>query len=89
MHPDYEIRPLAEVSRKGAAGRRIQVEDILAAGQDGDMPFGIGHNAVYVPLPWPELKDRRAFGWFLRMSEDQIAESDLVIRDLFKRAGVI
>jgi len=45
--------------------------------------------AVYVPLPWPELRDRRAFGWFLKMSESQIAESDLVIRDLYRAARVI
>lgn len=89
MNPDIEVRPLAEVGRKGLAGRRIQIEDLLAGGQEGAMPFEIGSQAVYVPLPWPELKDRRAFGWFLRMSEGQIAESDLVIRDLFQRAGVI
>lgn len=87
--PDIDVRPLAEVGRKGAAGRRIQIEDLLAAGQEGDLPFEIGPLAVYVPLPWPELKDRRAFGWFLRLSEDQIAESDLVIRDLYRAAGVI
>ena len=87
--PDIEVRPLAEVGRKGAAGRRIQIEDFLAAGQEGVLPFEIGAMAVYVPQPWPELRDRRAFGWFLRMSEDQIAESDLVIRDLYKIAGVI
>ncbi len=87
--PDIDVRPLAEVARKGAAGRRIQIEDLLAAGQEGDWPFEIGPMALYVPLPWPELRDRRAFGWFLRMSEDQIAESDLVIRDLYRVAGVI
>jgi len=86
--PDIDVRPLAEVGRKGAAGRRIQIEDLLAAGQEGDLPFEIGSMAIYVPLPWPELKDRRAFGWFLKMSEDQIAESDLVIRDLYRAAGV-
>jgi len=89
MNPDIEVRPLAELSRKGAAGRRIQVEDLLASGQEGDLPFDIGPLAVYVPLPWPELRDRRAFGWFLKLSEGQIAESDLVIRDLFARAGVV
>lgn len=88
MNPEIEVRPMAEVSRKGAAGRRIQVEDLLASGQEGDLPFEIGSLAVYVPLPWPELRDRRAFGWFLKMSEGQIAESDLVIRDLFQMAGV-
>jgi len=87
--PDIDVRPLAEVGRKGSAGRRIQIEDLLAAGQEGDLPFEIGPMAVYVPLPWPELRDRRAFGWFLRLSEDQIAESDLVIRDLYRAAGVI
>lgn len=87
--PDIEVRPLAELGRKGAAGRRIQIEDILAAGQEGDLPFDIGPMAVYIPLPWPELRDRRAFGWFLRMSESQIAESDLVIRDLYRIAGVL
>jgi len=87
--PDIEVRPLAEVGRKGAAGRRIQIEDLLAAGQEGELPFDIGAMAVYVPLPWPELRDRRAFGWFLKMSEDQIAESDLVIRDLYMISGVI
>ena len=89
MNPDIEVRPMVEVSRKGAAGRRIQVDDLLASGQEGSMPFEIGSLGVYVPLPWPELRDRRTFGWFLRMSEDQIAESDLVITNLFAKAGVI
>jgi hypothetical protein len=87
--PDIEVRPLAEVGRKGAAGRRIQIEDFLAAGQEGVLPFEIGAMAVYVPLPWPELRDRRAFGWFLKMSEDQIADSDLVITDLYRMSGTI
>ena len=89
MYPNYDVRPLAEVGRKGLSGRRIQIEDLLAAGQEGTMPFEIGPMATYVALPWPELKDRRAFGWFLRMSESQIAESDLVIRDLYQMAGVV
>jgi hypothetical protein len=89
MFGDLEIRPLAEVGRKGAAGRRIQLEDLLAAGQEGVPLFEIGANAVYVTVPLAELRDRRTFGWFLRMSESQIAESDLVIRDLFQLSGVI
>jgi hypothetical protein len=89
LYPDIMVLPMAEVARKGAAGRRIQIEDLLASGQEGDWPFEVSSLAIYVPLPWPELKDRTAFGWFLRMSEDQIAESDLVIRDLFQDAGVI
>jgi hypothetical protein len=89
LYPDIDVRPLAEVGRKGAAGKKIQVEDLLASGQEGDLPFTISELATYVPIPWPELKNRRAFGWFLRMSENQIAESDLVIRDLYNMAGVI
>ena len=89
MFPEFQVRPLAEVGRKGLSGKRIQIEDLLASGQEGDLPFEIGENAVYVPLPWPELRDRRAFGWFLKLSESQIADSDLVISDLFHRAGVI
>jgi hypothetical protein len=88
MNPDIEVRPMAEVGRKGASGKRIQIEDLLAAGQEGVAPFEIGPLGIYVPLPWPELRDRRAFGWFLKMSESQIAESDLVISDLFHKAGV-
>jgi hypothetical protein len=89
LYPEIEIRPQTEVSRKGAGGRRIQIEDLLAAGQEGDWPFEVYSTSVYIPLPWPELRDRRAFGWFLRMSEHQIKESDLVIRDMFKLAGVV
>lgn len=89
MYPNFEVRPLAELGRKGAAGRRIQIEDLLAAGQEGVIHFEIGSLATYVALPWPEIKDRRAYGWFLRMSESQIAESDLVIRDLYHMAGVV
>jgi hypothetical protein len=82
-----DMRPTAEVSRKGAAGRRIQLEDLLAAGQEGELPFELRKYAVYLPIPWPELKERRAFGWFLRMSEEQILESDLAISTVLR--GVI
>lgn len=80
-----EVRPMAELGRKGAAGRRIQLEDLLAAGQEGSLPFAITPEAVYVPIPWPELQERRAFGWFLRMSEEQIMGSDLAVSWLFRR----
>lgn len=86
---DIEVYPMAEVSRKGASGKRIQVEDLLSAGQQGDWPFEISPLSCYIPIPWPELGNRRNFGWFLRMSEDQIADSDLVISDLFDMAGVL
>ncbi len=72
-----------EVSRK-ADGRRIQLEDLLAAGQDGALPFDIPKEGIYVLVPWEEMKDRRNFGWFLRMSEDQILDSDLAISEIFR-----
>lgn len=74
-----------ELARK-ADGRRIQLEDLLAAGQEGRIPFDVPASAVYVVIPWPELRDREMFGWFLRMSDAQIMESDLVVRDLFRMA---
>ena len=79
-----EVRPGSELTRKGAAGRRIQLEDLLAAGQEGVLPFTITADAIYIPIPWPEMKERRAFGWFLRMSEEQILESDLAISHVLR-----
>lgn len=76
-----EVRPMAELTRKGAAGRRIQLEDLLATGEPS---FAITSEAAYVPIPWPELQERRAFGWFLRLSEEQIMESDLAVSWLFR-----
>lgn len=81
-----ELRPTAELGRKGAAGRRIQIEDLLTAGQEGGIHFDMTCSANYVPIPWPEIQERRAFGWFLRMSEEQILNSDLVITELFRRS---
>jgi hypothetical protein len=85
-HEPIEVRPTAELTRKGGAGRRIQLEDLLTAGQEGELHFDITCATVYVPIPWPEIQERRAYGWFLRMSEEQILESDLVVSTLFKRA---
>ena len=79
-----DVRPMVELTRKGSAGRRIQCEDLLAAGDAADVPFELTSSAAYVPIPWPELKERRAFGWFLRMSEDQIINSDLAVSHLFR-----
>jgi len=76
----------AEVSRKGASLKRIELEDLLAAGTEGALPFTISRGAVYVPIPYPEILERTAFEWFLRMSEEQILESDLVLSYLFRKA---
>lgn len=66
-----------EFSRK-PNGQRIELEDLLAQGQ---MP--ICSKAVYVPVYWYELKRRSNFAWFLRLSEDQIMSSELVVSKLF------
>jgi hypothetical protein len=73
----YEYLPNLEFSRK-PNGRRIELEDLLAQGQ---MP--ISNKAVYVPVYWYELKRRSNFAWFLRLSEDQIISSELVVSKLF------
>lgn len=78
---DVEIRVNPEISRKGPAKRRIQLEDLLGA-QTGDSK--IERNGLYVPIPYPEILEREKFGWFLRMSEDQIMQSDMVISHLFR-----
>jgi hypothetical protein len=70
-----------ELSRK-RGGKRIQLEDILAAGTQGRLPFEITNDAIYLPIPWTELKEREMFGWFLRMSEEQIKQSDLAVKYL-------
>ena len=75
----YEYMPEIEYSRK-PNGRRIELEDLLSKGQ---MP--ISSSAVYVPVYWHELKRRSNFAWFLRLSEEQILSSDLVISKLFNQ----
>jgi len=84
---DVLIMANAELTRK-SGGRRIQLEDLLAAGTEGDLPFDIHPETLYVPFPWPEVLERRMFGWFLRLSEEQIKESDLAVTYLFRMAGV-
>lgn len=79
------VDPHAEGMRK-KNGKRIQLEDLLASGTDGNLPFDLYPHMIYVPFPWLELRDRQTFAWFLRTSEDQIMESDLVVKYLLDRA---
>lgn len=74
---DINYYPNMEFSRN-QAGRRIQLEDLLSS---NSMP--VPNTAVYVPIDSKELEERRNFGWFLRMSEEQIMSSDLFITILF------
>lgn len=80
--PDVEVFGAKELSRR-KDGKRIQLEDLMMAGQQGDTRFKVG-DEIYAPIPWPELRERRLYGWFLRMSEEQILNSDLAISDLFR-----
>lgn len=79
------VDPHAEGMRK-KNGKRIQLEDLLASGTDGHLPFDLYPHIKYIPLPWKELRDRQSFAWFLRTSEDQIMESDLVVKYLLNQA---
>lgn len=76
------VNSRGECSRK-EDGKRIEIEDLLATGCKGLMPFSIASDAVYVPLFWRELKMRTSYEWFLRLDEFQIMESDLVVRYIF------
>lgn len=77
----HEMRPEAELRRSSASGKLLQLEDFLA---QGALHFSIPSTAIYVSLPSRDLELRRNWGWFLRMSEEQVLESDLVIAQLLK-----
>jgi hypothetical protein len=79
-HKDIKVLPQSTVQRK-ANGRRIELDDLLSS--DGTIPFPIPDDAFMVPVPFFELDRRSSYQWFLRMSEDQIMESDLAITYLF------
>ncbi len=78
------VDPAAEGMRK-KNGKRIQLEDLLAS-TDGKLPFDLCDYTTYVPFPWKEMRDREMFGWFLRMSESQIMESDLAVKYLLEKS---
>jgi hypothetical protein len=78
------VDPAVEGMRK-KDGKRIQLEDLLATGTDGNLHFDLSNYTIYVPFPWNELRDREIFGWFLRMSENQIMESDIAVKYLLQK----
>ena len=78
------IHPNAELARSGANLKRLQAEDFLTAGSEGQLHFTVPSTAVYVAFPLDEIRRRKQFGWFLRMSETQILDSDLAITHLLK-----
>lgn len=85
--PDQiQVVRVPEISRKGPNRRRVELEDLISATGSTHATFDIPKDAVYLPIPLTELLEREKFGWFLRMSEDQIMESDMVISHLFRKA---
>lgn len=83
VHTGLVVDPAAEGMRK-KNGKRIQLEDLLGS-TDGKLSFDLCDYTTYVPFPWKELRDREAFGWFLRMSESQIMESALAVKFLLDK----
>ena len=78
VHTGIMVDPSAEGMRK-KDGKRLQLEDLLASGT----VCSVGP-AVFVSFPWRELLDRRMFGWFLRMSEEDIMSSDLAVSHMLR-----
>jgi len=75
-----ELRIKEELGRDSRTNKSLDLENILASGTGGRLPFQIPDTAVYIPIPYNDLLNRRNFGWILRSSEEQILESDLAIR---------
>ncbi len=69
-----------------ANGKRIELEDLLATVDGIPSPFKVPANTVFIPLPAREILDFRNFGWFARMSEEQILESPLAVSALLNKA---
>jgi hypothetical protein len=77
-----EHRVAEELGRDRRTGKKLELEDLLATGTGGRLPFQIPDDVVYIPIPYTDLLDRRMFGWILRSSEEQILSSDIAIRYL-------
>ena len=81
MKDQYVVYPYGELTRK-KGGRRIELEDLFAAGTEGDIPFELRNESIFLAIPWKELKERRVFGWVLRSNEEQLMESDIALKYL-------
>jgi hypothetical protein len=82
---DVEVRVLEELGRD-KHNKTLDLEKIFAAGTGGRLPFTVGEEAVYLPIPYNDLLNRRHFGWILRSSEEQIMESDLAVRYILEKS---
>jgi hypothetical protein len=81
---EVEVRVKEELGRDPRTNKSLDLEQIFAAGTQGRLPFSIPPVAVYIHVPYADLLDRRAFGWILKSSEEQIMESDLAIRHVLE-----
>ncbi len=77
-----EVRVHAELGRDPRTNKVLELEDLLAAGTEGRIPFTIPTCAVYLVIPYNDLLNRRFYGWILRSSEEQIMQSDIVLRHI-------
>lgn len=80
-----EVRPLEELSRSKRTNKKLELEHIFATGTEGRLPFEIPPGAKYMVIPYHDLLDRSAWGWVLRMSEEQILSSDLALSHILSR----
>jgi hypothetical protein len=83
-HQTLEVRPLDELART-KRGKKLELEDIFATGTEGRLPFDIPSSATYMVIPYHDLLERSAWGWVLRMSEQQILSSDLALSHILSR----
>lgn len=84
-----DIRYKEELGRDPRTNKNLDLEDLLAAGTEGRLPFAVPETAVYIPFPYEDMLNRRHFGWILRSSEDQIMNSDIVLRYLLEKSSKI
>ena len=82
---DVEVCVLEELGRD-KQNKTLDLEKIFAAGTGGRLPFTVPEEAVYLPIPYNDLLNRRNFGWILRSSEEQIMESDLAVRYILEKS---
>lgn len=62
-----------------ASGKARQLEDLFGrVGNPADPKSALLEGTVYVPYDGDDLSRRHEFNWFLRLSPEQIKESDLV-----------
>ncbi len=76
------IRVHEELGRDPRTNKVLELEDMLASGTEGRLPFDIPSCSKYLVIPYDDLLNRRFYGWILRSSEDQIMNSDIVLRHI-------